>query len=79
MSIGLMKENGFTRAKERRYYTQTITDTDYVDDIALLANTPTKAEFLLHSLERTAGGIGLQVNAEKKNTCALMKEVTSPH
>ena len=29
-------------------------------------NTPDKAELLLHSLERAAGGIGLHVNADKK-------------
>ena len=62
-----MKENGFKLTKEgsRRYPTQTITDTDYADDIALLANTPGQAETLLHSLERAAGGIGLHVNAHK--------------
>ena len=40
-SLDLMKENGFKLAKEisRRYPAQTITDTDYADDIGLLANT----------------------------------------
>ena len=66
-SIDLMKENGFKLAKEwsRRYSALTITDADYVDDIALLANTPTQAEPLLYSLERAASGIGLHVNADK--------------
>ena len=32
---------------------------------ALLANTPNQAETLLHSLERLAAGIGLDVNAHK--------------
>ena len=40
-------------------------DTDYPDDIVLLANTPTQAESLLHSLEKTAGDIGLHANTEK--------------
>ena len=41
MSIDIMKDNGFKLAKERRRYpTQTITDTDYTDDIPLLTNTP---------------------------------------
>ena len=42
-SIDLMKENGFKLAKKRnrRYPAQTITDADYIDDIALLANSPT--------------------------------------
>ena len=37
---------------------QTITDADYADDIALLANTHTQAESLLHILEQPASGIG---------------------
>ena len=44
---------------------KTITDADYTDDIALLANTPNQAETLLHSFERAAAGIGLQFNAHK--------------
>ena len=61
-----MKENGFTLKKDRsrRYPVRTITDADYADDIALLANTPAQAESLLHSLERAADGIGLHVNAD---------------
>ena len=42
-SIDIMKDNGFKLAKERsrRYPAQTITDADYADNIAFLANTPT--------------------------------------
>ena len=52
-SIDKMKENGFKLPKERsrRYPAQTIMDADYTNDIALLANAPTQAETLLHSLE----------------------------
>ena len=66
-SIDKMKENGFKQTKERsrRYSAQTITDADYADDIALLANTPTQAETLLHSLDWAAAGIGPHVNADK--------------
>ena len=62
-----MKENGFklTKKRSKKYPTQTITDADYADGIALLANTPAQAETLLHSLERAAGGIGLHVSAHK--------------
>ena len=51
MSIDKIKDNGFKLAKERsrRYPAQAITDADYADDIALLANTPTQAETQLHS------------------------------
>ena len=47
-----MKDNGFKLAQEisRRYPAQTIADADDADDIALLANTPAKAETLLHDL-----------------------------
>ena len=40
-----------------------MTDADYADYIALLANTLALAETLLHCLERAAAGIGLHVNA----------------
>ena len=62
-----MKDNSFKLAKERsrRYPIQTITDANYTNDIALLANFPTQAETLLHSLEQAAAGIGLHVNADK--------------
>ena len=67
-SIHKMKDNGFKLTKEssRRYPTQTIMDTDYTDDIVLLTNTPTQAKTLLHRLEWAAAGIGLYVNADKK-------------
>ena len=66
-SIDKIRENGFelTKKRGRRYPAKTITDADYADDIAILANTPNQAETLLHSLERTAAGIGLHVNAHK--------------
>ena len=71
-SIDQMKDNGIKLKKERnwRYPAQTITDADYADDIALLANTPAQAKTLLHSLERAAAGIGLYANADKtENKC----------
>ena len=66
-SIDKIRVNGFelTKKRSRRYSTKTITDADYVDDIALLANTHNQAETLLHSLERAAAGIGPFVNAHK--------------
>ena len=58
-SIDKIKENGFelTKKRSRRYLATTITDADYADDIAILANTPDQAETLLHSLERAAASI----------------------
>ena len=66
-SIDKIKENGFklTKERSRRHSAKTITDADYADDIALLANSPAQAENLQHSLERAAAGIGLHVNAHK--------------
>ena len=66
-SIDKIRENGFelTKKRSRRYPAKTITDADYTDDIAILANTPNQAETLLHSLEPAAAGIGLHVNAHK--------------
>ena len=66
-SIDRMKDNGFklTKERSRRYPAHTITDTDYADDIALLANTPAQAKTMLHILESTAAGIGLHVNIDK--------------
>ena len=60
-SIDKIRENGFelTKKRSKRYPAKAITDADYADDLALLANTPN------HSLERAAAGIGLHVNAHK--------------
>ena len=66
-SIDKIKENSFelTKKRSRRQPAKTITDVDYADDIAILANTPGRIETLLHSLERTTTGIGFHVNAHK--------------
>ena len=66
-SIDKIRENGFelTKKRSRKDPAKIITDADYADDIAILANTPNQAETLLHSLKRAAAGIGLHVNAHK--------------
>ena len=66
-SIDKIKENGFklTKKRSRSYPTKTITNADYADDIAILANTPNQAKTLLQILERATAGIGLHVNAHK--------------
>ena len=66
-SIDKIRENGFqlTKKRSRRHPAKTITDADYADDIAILANTPNQAETLLHNLKRATAGIGLHVNAHK--------------
>ena len=51
--IDKIKENSFklTKERSRRNPAKTITDADYTNDIALLANACTQAKTLLHSLE----------------------------
>ena len=44
-----------------------------------LANSPTRAESLLHNLEQTAGGIGLHVDEDKTEDMWFDKKKTSPH
>ena len=60
-------ELGFTLAKRKskRYPAMKITDADYADDLAVLADVLKDATFLLHSIERTAKEIGLYLNANK--------------
>ena len=52
-SIDKIRENSIelTKKRSRRYPAKTITDTDYADDMALLANTPNQAKTRRHSLE----------------------------
>ena len=72
-SIDKIRENGFelTKKRSRRYPAKTITNADYADNIALLANTRNQAETLLHSLERAVAGIGLHVKAHKTQYMCL--------
>ena len=42
-----------------------MTDVDYANDLALLANTPTRVESLMHSLEQAASDFGFYENAGK--------------
>ena len=67
------------KARRTLYPAQTNTDADYADDIALLANTLTQAESLLHSLEQRAGGICLHVNTDKTEfMCFNQKKMHLP-
>ena len=60
-------ELGFTLTKQKSkcYPAMKITDADYADDLAVLADILKDATFLLHSIERTAKEIGLYLNADK--------------
>ena len=68
----ILKENGLISKKERRrrYPTETMTDANYADYRALIANTPAQAESSLYSPEQAAGDIHLYVSTEnKKEPC----------
>ena len=66
-SVDKYNEYGFTltTSRSRRYPAKKITDVDYADDIALLADNNTNAQKLLHLLEESAAVIGLYTNATK--------------
>ena len=76
-SIDKIKENGFelTKKRSRRYPAKTITDADYADDIAILANSSVQAETWLHTLERATASILLHVNAHKTDCTCLNQTV----
>ena len=57
------------KTRSRRHPAETMTDADYSNDLALLANTSTYAEFQLHSQGQAAGCIGLYINT---NTIGFM-------
>ena len=80
-SIDKIRENGFelTKKRSRGYPTKTITDADYADDIAILENTPNQAETLLHSLNEPPQALASMSMHTKRNICAIIKQVTSPH
>ena len=50
---------------EENTATETMTDSDYADDLALLTDTSIQAESLWYSLDKAAEGIGLYVNPNK--------------
>ena len=66
-SIDLIKEDDsiLKNTRSRLYPVETITDTDYADDLALPANISDKAESRLHSLEQIGRSIDFYVNADK--------------
>ena len=70
-SIEKIKENGFelTKKRSRRYPAKTITDADYADDIALLANAPAQAATRLAPMSMHT----------KRSICALIKQAIFPH
>ena len=70
ISVDTMKENGFLYQprKSSRYPALHITDADFADDIALLADNLPNAQALLSALESAANCTGLYLN-ETKTEC----------
>ena len=66
-SIDPLNNLGLTlhKKKSSRYPSIHLTDADYADDLALLADSISGATQLLHSLEQSAKNIGLYVNTKK--------------
>ena len=62
--------------RSRRYNVENIADTDYTDTLALLENTSSQAESLLHSLEQAAGDIGFYMNSDKTEFMCFNQDVT---
>ena len=78
--IDLMKENGFTlkKAKSRWYPSETITDTDYADDLALLVNNlpkPNPCCVAWSKLQDVLASKGAQI---KQSSYVLNKRESSP-
>ena len=65
-----------TKQKSRRHPAKTITDADYADDLAVLADYLKDATSLLHSVETTAREIGLYVNADKTEFICLNQDTS---
>ena len=75
-SIDKIKENSvkLTKERSRRYPAHTIMDADYANNIVFLANTPTQAKTMLHSLEWAVTSISLHVNAHKMEYMCFNKK-----
>ena len=79
-SIDKIRKIGFelTKKRSRRYSAKTITDPDYADDIAILANTPNQAETLCIVWNEPLQALASMSMHIKRNICAIIKQVTSP-
>ena len=71
MSMDVMNEIGFLHAHTKRQEVDnipagTIINTDYSDDLVLLANIPAQVESVLYSLDQATRSIGLNAKPDKK-------------
>ena len=79
-SIDKIRENGFELAKKRsrRYPAKTITDADYADDIAILANTTKPKRYCIVWNEPPQALAYMSMHT-KLNICAIIKQATFSH
>ena len=72
------KQLGFTltKQKSRRFPAVKITDADYADDLAVLADILKVATTLLHNIEKIAKETGLYLNADKTEFICLNQEAS---
>ncbi len=78
-SIDENSQLGFTlqSRRSRRHPATTMTDADFADDLALLADNSNDAEKLLILLEEAAEAVGLRVNYGKTNFMAFLESGSS--
>ena len=80
MSIALanVPDAGFTitPARSRRVKAEKIADTDFADDIALIADSVEEAQKMLEEVEKAAAKVGLQMNEDK--TKYLVQNIEDP-
>ena len=77
-SIDKIRENGFelTKKRSKRYPAKTITDADYADDLALLANTPNQQRrycIVWNELQQSLASMSMRT---KLNICVTTKRAT---
>ena len=80
-SIDKIRENGFqlTKRRSKRYPVKTITDADYADDLALLANTRIKQRHYCIVWNKPQLALASMSMQTKPNICVTTKRATLPH
>ena len=58
------------------YPAESVTDADYADDLALLANAPPQAKSLLCSIKLAARYMGLYLNSDKTEFLCFNQDIT---
>ena len=62
--------------RNRRVKAEKISDTDFTDNIALIADTVKEAQMLMHEVERVAATVGLRMNEGK--TKSITQNIENP-